>query len=67
MRILRALGDFFSDLAAGDPVAWTVTLVFLAIALGIGLFWYKTARDLRREDEERKRKRSGGQKKDPKR
>jgi hypothetical protein len=55
---------FFEDLFQGDPVALVVGGVILAIIAIIGLFWWKTARDLRREDEERKnRYRRAGEKK----
>lgn len=64
MRILRALGDFFSDLFSGDPVAVAMTLAFVGIAVVLGLLWYKAARDRIREEEERKRNRYGGKKKD---
>ncbi len=67
MRLLRALGDYFDDLFSGDPVAWLFTLIFLGICLILGFLWWKAARDLRREDEEQKRKRYGGQKKETKR
>ncbi len=67
MRIIRALGDYFDDLLDGNPVAWTITLIFLAIAAALCLFWYFTARKLRREEEERQRRRYGGTKKDAKR
>ena len=60
--MLRALGRYFEDLLAGDPVALIATAVFLGIVLLFGLFWWKTARDQRREDEQRKRRRGGRQK-----
>ena len=55
MRIIRALGDYFSDLFDGNPTTWLFTLIFLAIAAALCLFWWYTARKLRQEDEERKR------------
>jgi hypothetical protein len=59
----RALRRFFEDLLAGDPVALTVVAVLVGIALLFGLFWWKTAADLRREDKERKRGSGKGKKK----
>jgi hypothetical protein len=44
---------FFEDLLAGDPVALIAGGVILLVALAICLFWWKTARDLRKEDEQR--------------
>ena len=52
----RALRDFFEDLFSGDPVALTIVAVLVGIALLFGLFWLKVRRDLRREDEAKKRK-----------
>jgi hypothetical protein len=51
--------QFFQDLFAGDPVALIILGVLAAVALVIGLVWLKISRDLRREDEENKRKRQG--------
>ena len=67
MRIIRALGDYFSDLFDGNPTTWLFTLIFLGIAATLCLFWWYTAHKLRQEDEERKRRRYGGVKKDGKR
>jgi hypothetical protein len=50
---------FFRDLLNGDPVAWTVAGILATIFGLFGLFWLKVRRDLRREDEELQRKRSG--------
>jgi hypothetical protein len=47
---------FFVDLLRGDPVALIVAAVLAGIALLFGLVWWKTAYDLHREDEERKRR-----------
>jgi hypothetical protein len=58
----RALAALLAALLDGDPVAWTATGIFLATVCLFGLFWLKTVRDLRREDESRK-KRWGGSKK----
>ena len=56
--MLRAIGRFFEDLFAGDPVALVLVGVVAAVALLFGLFWLKVRRDLRRE-EESKHKRTG--------
>jgi hypothetical protein len=50
---------FLEDLLDGDPVALTVLAVLAGVALLFGLFWLKVRRDLRREDEQRKRKQPG--------
>jgi hypothetical protein len=63
-RVFRA---YFESLFEGDPVALIVTGIFLGIALLLGLLVLKAKRDLRREDEERQRKRYGGKKKETKR
>lgn len=49
----RALGRLIDDLADGDPVAWIGFGLFLAIALGLGLFTLKVKRDLDRDDKKR--------------
>jgi hypothetical protein len=51
--MLRVFARFFEDLMDGDPVALTAGGIILVVALAICLFWWKTARDLRREDEQR--------------
>ena len=48
---------FFTHLAEGDTLAWTVAGVLAGVALLMCLVWWKIARDLRREDEEHKRRR----------
>jgi hypothetical protein len=58
----RIFQRFFEDLAAGDPVAVGILSVLLLVFLAVGIVWLKTARDLRREDEARKRKYGGGKK-----
>ena len=50
------------DLIAGDTVALTAALIMLAVALALCLFWWKTARNLHREDEQRKQRRQGKKK-----
>lgn len=50
----RSILYFFVDLVEGDPVALTVLGVLLALAAIFCLIWWKIARDLRREDEEKK-------------
>jgi hypothetical protein len=49
--MFRVLRLFFEDLLEGDPVALIAGGVIAAVALAVCLFWWKTARDLRREDE----------------
>jgi hypothetical protein len=55
----RVFRRFFEDLFQGDAVAWTVVAVIGGIFLLFCLFWFKVARDLRKEDEARKRRQSG--------
>lgn len=45
---------FFEDLGNGDPIAVGVLIVLLVIAAALGLFVWKVARDLKREDEAKK-------------
>ncbi len=52
--MIRIFVYFIDDLAAGDPMAWGAAGLLAAIGLAICLFWWKTARDLRREDERKK-------------
>ena len=62
MRLGRgpALGRLLEDLGDGDPVAWGVVAVCLAVVGGIGLWMLKLRRDFAREDEARaKRYRRG--------
>lgn len=59
----RALAAYLDGLLDGDPVAWTATGVFLATVCLFGLFWLKTVRDLRREDDLRNKRRRVGKKK----
>lgn len=61
----RAIRAYFELLFDGDGLTWIITGVFLVICLGVLLLWYKAARDLRRDDEERKRKWGGGKKHAP--
>jgi hypothetical protein len=39
MRILRALGDFISDLLQGDVVALSLAGFFLLLVIGAGTIW----------------------------
>jgi hypothetical protein len=55
----RAVQRFFEDLFRGDLVAWTFVGIISGIFLLFCLFWLKVARDLRKEDEARKRKQPG--------
>jgi hypothetical protein len=52
--MIRVLSRFFEDLAVGDPVALTVAGILGGILVVALLIWWKIARDLHREDEERK-------------
>ena len=58
----EAIRRFIEDLLAGDPVAWGFVSVFVVVAVLFGLVWLKVRRDLRREDEEWKRRHRGGRK-----
>jgi hypothetical protein len=58
----RVLSRFFEGLLAGDPVAVGIGSVLVLAFLAFAVVWLKTARDLRREDEARKRKYGGGKK-----
>jgi hypothetical protein len=52
--MIRVLSRFFEDLSVGDPVALTVAGILGGILVVALLIWWKIARDLHREDEERK-------------
>ncbi len=58
----RVFRLFFVDLFEGDPVALVSAGAIALVALALGLFWWKTARDLRREDEARKNRYKSGKK-----
>ena len=58
----RIIQRFFDNLLAGDPVAVGTASVLVLAALAFVVVWLKTARQLRREDEERKRKYGSGKK-----
>ncbi len=53
----KAILRFLEDLLAGDPVAWGFVGFFVVVAVLFGLVWLKVRRDMRREDEERQRRR----------
>lgn len=55
----RAIAQFVEDLLAGDLVAWGFVAFFVIVAALFGLFCLKVRRDLRRQDEERQRRRGG--------
>ena len=61
MRILRALGDYFTDLMEGDLVAWLFTGIIVGFAALIGIIAWRVKVNERRE-EERKRRKPGGKK-----
>jgi hypothetical protein len=53
---------FFADLIEGDTVALVSAGVIAGVALLLCLIWWKIARDLRREDEQRKQRYGRGKK-----
>jgi hypothetical protein len=55
MRI-KAIGQYFEALGRGDPIAWGLTIFFIAVAIFIILIALKFRANHRREDEERKNK-----------
>jgi hypothetical protein len=57
--MFRVFRRFFTHLLDGDPLALVAAAVIALVSLAICLFWWKTARDLRREDEQRKRRYKG--------
>ena len=59
--MVRAILLFLQDLSAGDPVALTLVGVVAGVAVLLGLFCWKIARDQRREDEETARRRRGNE------
>ena len=58
----RVFQRFFEDLFDGDPVALISAGVIAGVALLLCLIWWKIARDLRREDEQRKQRHGRGKK-----
>jgi hypothetical protein len=58
---LRAIRDWLEDLAAGDPVAWSLVgvLVLIAAILGIVIYFIRRAKN-REEQEWKERKRRRG-------
>jgi hypothetical protein len=58
----RIIQRFFDNLLAGDPVAVGTASVLVLAVLAFVIVWLKTARQLRREEEARKRKHAGGKK-----
>jgi len=54
LSIPEAIGDLFTALGNGDPIAWGGVGLFLFIAFALGLFVLKVRRDLAREDANRK-------------
>ena len=59
--MVRVFRHFIEDLLEGDPVAIIAGALILTIALALCLFWWKTTRDLRREDELRNPRRKSKQ------
>jgi hypothetical protein len=62
-----AIRRFFEDLFAGDLVAWGFVGFFVVVAVVFGLIVLKVRRDLRRQDEEWKRRHRGGRDRQKKR
>jgi hypothetical protein len=54
---------FFEDLLNGDPVALSLAGIIAFVFLLFCLVWWRIARNLRREDEERQRRFRGWKKK----
>lgn len=50
LSLPEAIGDLFTALSNGDPIAWGGVGLFLLIAVSLGLFVLKVRRDLARED-----------------
>jgi hypothetical protein len=57
--MVRIILIFIEDLINGDRTAWTVFAVFAGVFSLFALFWWKIARDMRREDEAMARRRRG--------
>jgi hypothetical protein len=51
-----AVAAFLDKLSDGDPIAIGFVVGFVVVAAVAGLFVWKTARDLKREDDARARK-----------
>jgi hypothetical protein len=58
----RIIQRFFDNLLAGDPVAVGIVSVLVLAALAFVVVWLRASRELRREDEARRRKYGGGKK-----
>ena len=56
MRLLRAIGDFFKDLASGDPVALGIAGLFLLLILVVGGIWIADRIKRKKEAEAKKGK-----------
>jgi hypothetical protein len=54
VRLLRAIGDFFSDLGRGDPVALVIAGVFLLMAAAVAATWIFDMRRRKRESKGKK-------------
>lgn len=66
MRDITKVSDYLRLLwhvLEGDPIAITGASLLVGMVVVICLIWWKIARDLRREDEERKQRYGSGKKK----
>jgi hypothetical protein len=54
MRLLRAIGDFFSDLVRGDPVALAIGGFFLLLVAAVAATWIADLRRRKRESKGKK-------------
>jgi hypothetical protein len=54
--MVRILLMFIEDLLAGDTTAWVVLSIIGGVFGLFSLFWWKIARDMRREDEQTARR-----------
>ncbi|MGL6074569.1 MAG: hypothetical protein ACRC8S_10455 [Fimbriiglobus sp.] len=52
-----AVARLFEDLGKGDPLAWGFVGFFLILGIALGLFVWKTSRDLKKDDEKHRRRR----------
>jgi hypothetical protein len=48
MKLIEAVKAYFAHLLQGDPVAWTFTVLLLALAAVLGIVAWRARRDERR-------------------